>query len=67
MSGIAAVRPDLAFAGPLGLGTSAARIAEQFAPRSAPPPGQDPAYAEREWGDGSASPLYCPAVRRVNE
>ncbi|MET9262971.1 family 2 encapsulin nanocompartment cargo protein terpene cyclase [Amycolatopsis sp. NPDC004079] len=68
MSGIAAVRPDLAFAaGPLGLGTSAARIAEQFAPRSAPSPGQDPAYAEREWGDGSGSPLYCPAVRRADE
>ncbi|SFP60410.1 family 2 encapsulin nanocompartment cargo protein terpene cyclase [Amycolatopsis rubida] len=68
MSGIAATRPGLAcpsplWAGPLGLGTSAARIAAQFAP----PHGTDPAYAEREWDEGSASPLYCPVVRRVDD
>jgi 2-methylisoborneol synthase len=27
----------------------------------------DPAYAELPWGDGSASPLYCPVVERVDE
>src|SRR5207302_4722198 len=49
-------------AGPFGLGTSAARIASQFAPA----PGQDPAYAHLPWGDGSAPPLYCPVVGRVD-
>ncbi|WP_233573733.1 family 2 encapsulin nanocompartment cargo protein terpene cyclase [Amycolatopsis panacis] len=50
-------------AGPLGLGTSAARIAAQFAP----PTGHDPAYAHRQWGDGSAPPLYIPVVARVDD
>lgn len=27
----------------------------------------DPAYAERPWGDETASPLYCPITERVNE
>jgi 2-methylisoborneol synthase len=27
----------------------------------------DPGYAERPWGDGTASPLYVPLVERVNE
>ena len=45
-------------AGPSGLGTSSARVA-----------GLDlyPAYAEMPWGDGTAPPLYCPVVQRVNE
>ena len=25
------------------------------------------AYAEREWGDGSFSPLYCPRTERIND
>ncbi|AXB41781.1 family 2 encapsulin nanocompartment cargo protein terpene cyclase [Amycolatopsis albispora] len=47
--------------GPSGLGTAAARVA----PRPDPLP--EPGYAEMSWGDGSASPLYCPVVRRVDE
>jgi 2-methylisoborneol synthase len=50
-------------AGPSGLGTSAAHIA----PGLAGPGGHDPAYAEMSWGDGTAPPLYCPVVHRVNE
>jgi 2-methylisoborneol synthase len=46
-------------AGPSGLGTSAARVAAQLT--------QEPGYVERSWGDGSASPLYCPVVERVND
>lgn len=46
--------------GPSGLGTSAARVAGRLT-------GPDPAYAELPWGDGTASPLYCPVVERVNE
>jgi 2-methylisoborneol synthase len=46
-------------AGPSGLGTSAARITTQFA--------RDPGYAEMQWGDGTASPLYCPVVERVDD
>ncbi|MFD0686256.1 family 2 encapsulin nanocompartment cargo protein terpene cyclase [Actinomadura fibrosa] len=26
-----------------------------------------PGYAEREWGDGSFSPLYCPVTARIDE
>jgi 2-methylisoborneol synthase len=44
-------------AGPSGLGTSAARLAGL----------QEPGYVERQWGDGSASPLYCPVVDRVDD
>jgi 2-methylisoborneol synthase len=50
----AAAGPVLA--GPTGLGTSAARIVGL----------RDPAYAERQWGDGTASPLYCPIVERID-
>jgi len=49
--------------GPFGLGTAAARIATQFAPA----PGPDPAYAYVPWGDGSASPLYCPVQGRMDD
>ncbi|MFC0104929.1 family 2 encapsulin nanocompartment cargo protein terpene cyclase [Kibdelosporangium aridum] len=49
---------DILF-GPFGLGTSAARVTSQLS--------HDPAYVEREWGDGTASPLYTPVVERVNE
>lgn len=38
-----------------GLGTSAARLV------------QDPGYIERPWGDGTAPPLYCPVVERIND
>lgn len=44
--------------GPTGLGTSAARLAYA---------GGDPGYAQMPWGDGSASPLYCPVVERINQ
>ena len=44
-----------------GLGMSAVRLASRLA---AVP---DPAYVERPWGDGSASPLYVPVVERVND
>lgn len=68
------------FGRPSGLGTSAASVAELFQRRlngisntpvvETPPspkiPG-DPAYAMRPWGDGSASPLYCPITERFNE
>lgn len=50
-------------AGPAGLGTSAARFAADLT--QAPNP-EDPAYAYRQWGDGSYPPLYCPLVERVN-
>jgi 2-methylisoborneol synthase len=43
--------------GPSGLGTSAARVSGLH----------DPAYRERQWGDGTASPLYCPTVERIDE
>jgi 2-methylisoborneol synthase len=33
----------------------------------APGTGGDPSYAERPWGDGTASPLYCPVTERFNE
>jgi 2-methylisoborneol synthase len=59
---------------PTGLGTSAARLADQFAQARAgdlDPPlletGSAPAYAERPWGDRTASPLYCPVTERINE
>lgn len=59
---------------PTGLGTSAARIADQIlkAARSGeldphPPTGGDPAFAMRPWGDRTASPLYCPVTERINE
>ena len=56
---------------PTGLGTSAARLAERFQP-AAPAVlpaagGTDGAYAERPWGDRSASPLYCPLTGRVDD
>lgn len=64
---------------PSGLGTSAARLAAQLtqarnqeskplppAPASLPLP-SEPGYAYREWGDGSASPLYCPITERVDD
>ncbi|HEX4421739.1 MAG TPA: hypothetical protein VH165_27700, partial [Kofleriaceae bacterium] len=63
--------------GPTGRGISAARLADQFARARAgdfdPPPPQapkeihDPAYADRPWGDGTGTPLYCPVTERINE
>src|SRR5580658_3155224 len=47
--------------GPTGLGTSAARL---LLPRDLHTPLP---YAEREWGDGSHSPLYCPVTARIDE
>jgi 2-methylisoborneol synthase len=61
---------------PTGLGTSAARLADQFTrardsdpdpPLPIPTAGPDPAYAERPWGDRTAPPLYCPVTERINE
>jgi 2-methylisoborneol synthase len=61
-------------AGPTGLGTSAARLAARLTggpatdpETDAPQPEPDPAYAYRQWGDGTASPLYCPAAERIDE
>ena len=61
-----------ALAGPTGLGTSAARFtarltAEPDAPDPPDAPEADPAYAYREWGDGSAPPLYCPHPERIDD
>ncbi len=63
--------------GPTGLGTSAARLAALLTTaRPEPPPvpasrgaeaEQDPAYAHRPWGDGTAPALYCPVTERVND
>lgn len=59
---------------PTGLGTSAARFADVLARARAgdldppaPDAGSDPAYAERPWGDRTASPLYCPITERIDE
>jgi 2-methylisoborneol synthase len=68
---------------PSGLGTSAAVLSsiqngsctgiQPPAARTARGPGgggawSDPsAYAERPWGDGSASPLYCPRTGRIDD
>ena len=55
---VAAVR-----VGPSGLGTSAAHLARELTLASGP----GPAYLERPWGDGTAAPLYVPAVERVDD
>ena len=50
-------------AGPSGLGTAASRF--PAVPRhdlGAPLP-----YLERDWGDGSYPPLYCPQTARIDE
>ncbi|SEP20464.1 family 2 encapsulin nanocompartment cargo protein terpene cyclase [Amycolatopsis saalfeldensis] len=59
-------------AGPTGLGTSAARLGARLTEVPLPDPGpgagdSDPAYTYRTWGDGSASPLYCPVTERIND
>jgi 2-methylisoborneol synthase len=58
---------DLAtlLAGPSGLGTSACRI--PFSPNLQARLHTPLPYGEREWGDGSHSPLYCPVTARVDE
>ncbi|MFI7105966.1 family 2 encapsulin nanocompartment cargo protein terpene cyclase [Nonomuraea sp. NPDC050227] len=54
--------------GPTGLGTSALHLPAPAAPPAPiPAPRQLPApvpYVEREWGDGSYPPLYCPETVR---
>ena len=55
---VAAVR-----AGPSGLGTSAVRLVRELTLASGP----SPAYLQRPWGDGTAAPLYVPAVERVDD
>lgn len=55
---VAAVR-----VGPSGLGTSATRLARELTLASDP----GSAYLERPWGDGTAPPLYVPAVERVDD
>lgn len=58
---------------PTGLGTSAARLADQLTRARAgeldPPVSPDRAagYAERPWGDRTAPPLYCPITQRIDE
>lgn len=70
-------------AGPNGLGTSAARLLGMYSPVAAPPAAavdavepvepsaalvvDDPAYAYRPWGDGTASPVYCPLTERIDD
>jgi 2-methylisoborneol synthase len=54
-------------AGPTGLGTAAARIIAHDLATHPRPVDPDPAYAQRPWGDGSASPLYCPVTGRIND
>src|SRR5215469_12569854 len=53
-------------AGPRGLGTSALRIPGLSGPSVWDPHLVVP-YAEREWGDGSYPPLYCPRTVRIDE
>jgi 2-methylisoborneol synthase len=52
--------------GPTGLGTVARRVLGPGVP-----PRRDPGlpipYVEREWGDGSYPPLYCPQTARIDE
>jgi len=56
-TGTTAAAPATALVvGPSGLGTSAARVSGLH----------DPGYVERPWGDGTASPLYCPVVERID-
>ncbi len=55
-----------------GLGTSAARFAARLGSgldlgSHHPENGHDPAYAHRPWGDGTASPLYCPLPERIDD
>jgi 2-methylisoborneol synthase len=75
--------PALAWLRPSGLGTSAAVLTttQTGGCTGAQPPTSrtarglgvgggwsDPsAYAERPWGDGSASPLYCPRTERIDD
>ncbi len=58
---------------PTGMGTAAALLPSMLAaagpsrqaPFSKAPGG--PGYAERPWGDGSHSPLYCPLPERIDQ
>jgi 2-methylisoborneol synthase len=60
--------PHAALAGPTGLGTAAARFTARLTAVPEPDvPEVDPAYAYREWGDGSAPPLYCPLTERIDD
>jgi 2-methylisoborneol synthase len=54
-------------AGPSGPGTSALRLAGAPAPAPARDTHLPIPYAERDWGDGSYPPLYCPLTPRVDE
>ena len=78
-----ASRPNPPWLRPSGLGTSAAALPAAQPGRCTgiqPPSGaaargpgssmtwSDPsAYALRPWGDGSASPLYCPRTERIDD
>jgi 2-methylisoborneol synthase len=75
--------PAVGWAGPTGLGTAVARLPALMAAARpsrdalddaiatlgpAPVPVRGPSvYAERSWGDGSHSPLYCPAPERADD
>lgn len=72
----AALDPDRAETGvgTVGFGMAAARLAERLnwaragdLDPAVPHADLDPAYAERPWGDRSATPLYCPITERMNE
>ena len=63
--GAPAVQETLArlIAGPSGLGTSASRLTGPVGRDAhAPLP-----YTERQWGDGSHPPLYCPQTARIDD
>ncbi|MGI5125358.1 family 2 encapsulin nanocompartment cargo protein terpene cyclase [Pseudonocardia sp. CA-107938] len=59
---VAAPQPSLP-RHPTGVGTAAARLVADLAAATGP----DPAYVLTEWGDGTASPLYCPVLERDDE
>lgn len=48
---------------PTGLGTAAARLVADLTDSVEP----EPTYVLAEWGDGTASPLYCPVLERDDE
>ncbi|WP_460308425.1 family 2 encapsulin nanocompartment cargo protein terpene cyclase [Actinocorallia aurea] len=57
--GATAQRVPWRMPGPTGLGTGAAAVNRTI--------GAPPVYSHRSWGDGTASPLYVPAVERIDD
>lgn len=65
LSASAAEAAEAAGSGCTGLQPPTARLWR--VPGSASAPSDPTAYAERPWGDGSASPLYCPRTERIDD